>query len=173
MTLIRYCRRSVVLPLLTGALAFGTAESGAQQAGTVLLRQLYGDLAFDIRMGTAGAVQMGIADSTRSVTITVLARDLQLWADSVNRILSARPPRRNRKAEWNATVRGPGVAAGTMALTRNVNGKDTTTTLLVTDADFMAVRTRLSTVEARSLMAAMRRVAKVATSRKPRSGAGQ
>lgn len=157
-------RRAVILSAALSLWSATPARAGAQAAGGALLRQLYGDLAFDVRAGEAGAIRIGVADDRRSVAITVLATDLRRWADSVTKVLAARPARRGQAARWDVTVSGPGVVAGSMALTRTVAPRDSGIALLVTDPDFVGVRTDLTTAEARSLAGAMGRVARAALS---------
>ncbi|HEX9565211.1 MAG TPA: hypothetical protein VF981_14610 [Gemmatimonadaceae bacterium] len=135
------------------------SAAAAQTPARVLLRQLYGDLAFDVRTADANGVQLGVADATGSIAVTILARDLRGWADSVTKILAARPPRRGQTARWDAAVTGPGLVAGSMALSRSVAPGDTSIALLVTDTQFVGVRTNLTMAEARALAGAMRRAA--------------
>jgi hypothetical protein len=134
-------------------------RTAAQPSGQVLLRQLHGDLAFVVRRGESQSLLLGVGDSNRSIAVSVLARDLRRWADSATRILAARAPRRGQSVTWNAAVTGPGVVAGSMALTRTVAPGDTSIALMVTDTGFVAVRTTLTLVEARALVGAMRRAA--------------
>ena len=124
-----------------------------------LLRQLYGDLAFEVRTRGTGSVTIGAADEKNSVVVTLLSTDLRRWSDSANRMLAARPPRRGQSVSWNAVVEGPGVVAGSMSLTRAIAPGDTTLVLLVTDTGFKAVRTRLTMTDAKALVGAMRRAA--------------
>jgi hypothetical protein len=154
---------SRLTPALIG-LSLWSGLAGAQSPARPLLRQLYGDLAFDIRTAEAGggAIILGVADGKRSITVTVLAPDLRRWSDSLTKVLAARPPRRGQSARWDVTVAGPGLAAGTMALSRSVAPGDTSIALLVTDTDFMAVRTDLTLAEARALASAMKRAAALA-----------
>lgn len=163
------CLRRVVRALIGLSLWSGLAA--AQSPARTLLRQLYGDLAFDVRTAEAGAgaIILGVADDKRSITVTVMAPDLRWWSDSLTKVLAARPPRRGQSARWDVTVAGPGLAAGTMALTRTVAPGDTSMVLLVTDTDFMAVRTNLTLAEARALAAAIKRAAALAVAplRKP------
>lgn len=155
------CHR--VIHALLG-LSLWSGLAGAQSPARTLLRQLYGELAFDVRTAEAGggAIILGVADEKRSITVTLLAQDLRRWSDSLTKVLAARLPRRGQAATWNVTVAGPGLAAGTMALTRTVAPGDTSIALLVTDQDFLAVRTDLTLAEARSMAAAMRRAAALA-----------
>ncbi|HEX6315033.1 MAG TPA: hypothetical protein VFZ73_09250 [Gemmatimonadaceae bacterium] len=143
----------------------GHAE--AQSAVRSVLRQLYGDLAFEVRTQGQGAMTFGVADSRTSLVFTLMATDLRRWADSATRMLSARPPRRGQTARWDASVAGPGVAAGSMSLSRTITPTDTTIILLVTDTAFRALRTPLRMDEARALTAAMKRAASAAVPKRP------
>lgn len=135
------------------------AQARAQTGERSLLRQLYGDLAFEVRTRGQGSLTVGVADSRTSLVFTVMATDLRRWSDSTARVLAARPPRRGVPAKWEAVVAGPGVAAGSMSLARAISATDTTIVLLVTDTSFRAVRTTLDATEARALAAAMKRAA--------------
>ena len=132
--------------------------AGAQAPQRSVLRQLYGDLAFEVCTRGQGSMTVGAADSRSSVVITLLALDLRRWSDSATRMLAARP-RRGQSVKWEASVSGPGVSAGSMSLARNISPGDTNLVLLVTDTSFHAVRTRLSMEDALALAAAMKRAA--------------
>ena len=133
-----------------------TAQAQQQRS---LLRQLYGDLAFEVRTKGQGYVTLGAADARSTVVVTLMSTDLRRWSDSAARMLAARPPRRGRSVNWNATVAGPGVVADSMALTRSIAPGDTNLVLLVTDTGFKAVRTTLTMTDAKALAAAMKRAA--------------
>lgn len=135
------------------------SEAGAQTGERSVLRQLYGDLAFEVRTRGQGSLLVGVADARTSLVVSLLATDLRRWSDSATRILSARPSRRGVTVKWEAVVAGPGVAAGSMALARSITPADTTIILLVTDSAFRGVRTALSMAEARALAVAMKRAA--------------
>lgn len=143
----------LVAPLV--ALSLWSHGLPAQATGQVLVRQLVGDLAVDVRAGDPGVLRIGAADANRSVALTVLATDLRRWADSANRVLAARAPGRGRTARWESVVAGPGVTAGSMSLARSFPGD--TLILLITNAEFEAVRSRLSIEEARGFVGALRR----------------
>ena len=145
----------LVLPLSLWCLP---RTAGAQTGQRSVLRQLYGDLAFEVRTRGQGAMTLGVADSRSTVVINLMATDVRRWADSATRILAARP-RRGQTVKWEAVVAGPGVVAGSMALARTISPGDTTIVLLVTDTAFRAVRSPLSLEEARALAAAMKRAA--------------
>ena len=134
------------------------AAAGAQTGVRSVLRQLYGDLAFEGRTQGQGSLTIGVADSRTSLVVTFMATDLRRWSDSAARVLAARP-RRGATAKWEAVVAGPGVTAGSMSLARSISPTDTTIVLLVTDTSFRAVRTVLSAAEAGALTAAMKRAA--------------
>lgn len=148
------CRRPAFLAI---ALSLWSAAAAAQADQPVLLRQLAGQVAIDVRVIGPGSLRIGAADDTRSIVMTVLQTDLRRWADSAGRVLAARPPRRGQSVHWEAVVAGPGVAAGSMALARTVAPGDTSLVLLITNADFEAVRTTLTLPEARGVVGAMRR----------------
>jgi len=135
------------------------SAADAQEGQRSLLRQLYGDLAFEVRTRGQGSVTVGVADARTSLAFSLMATDLRRWSDSVTRVLAARPPRRGQSAKWEAVVAGPGVVAGSMALARTITPGDTTIILLATDTAFRGVRTTLTLEEARALAAAMKRAA--------------
>jgi hypothetical protein len=135
------------------------AEVGAQTGTRSVMRQLYGDLAFEGRTQGQGSLTVGVADSRTSLVVTFMAIDLRRWSDSATRVLAARPSRRGSTVTWEAVVDGPGVTAGSMSLARSITPTDTTIVLLVTDTAFRAVRTVLSPSEASALAAAMKRAA--------------
>jgi hypothetical protein len=143
------------------------ARAEAQSGVRSVLRQLYGDLAFEVRTRGQGAMTFGVADSRTSLVFTVMATDLRRWADSATRMLAARPPRRGQTATWDASVAGPGVAAGSMSLSRTISPTDTSIILLVTDTAFRALRTPLRMDEARALAAAMKRAANASLPTRP------
>jgi hypothetical protein len=118
------------------SLWFPTATLGAQTGERSLLRQLYGDLAFEVRTKGQGSVNVGVADARTSLVFTLLAIDLRRWSDSATRVLAARPPRRGSIVKWEAVVEGPGVTAGSMSLARTIAPGDTSIILLVTDTAF-------------------------------------
>ena len=150
----------LVPALAAAALSLWSPAStlGAQTGERSLLRQLYGDLAFEVRTKGQGSVTVGVADAKTSIVITLLALDLRRWSDSASRVLAARP-RRGRIVKWEAVVDGPGVVAGSMSLARTITPGDTSIILLVTDTAFHGVRTALSMEEARALTVAMKRAA--------------
>jgi hypothetical protein len=155
---VKFIPRLSVLALSALSL-WSPAPAGAQTGERSLLRQLYGDLAFEVRTRGQGSLTVGVADSRTSLVFTVLATDLRRWADSAARVLAARPSRRGVSVKWEAVVAGPGVVAGSMSLARSISPTDTTIVLLVTDTSFHAVRTTLDATEARALAAAMKRAA--------------
>ncbi len=148
-----------VLTAVVAGLALWSAPTAAQAPLRSVLRQLYGDLAFEVRTRGDGTLTLGVADGRTTVAFSLMAVDLRRWSDSVSRVLAAPNPRRGRSAKWDAVVAGPGVAAGSMALTRRVAPGDTGIVLLVTDPAFQGVRTPLGMIEARALAAAMKRAA--------------
>ena len=149
-----------VLAVLSTALSLwslpGSAHAQAPQRS--VLRQLYGDVAFEGRTRGDGSMTVGVADSKMSVVVTFLALDLRRWSDSATRMLAARP-RRGSIVKWEASVTGPGTTAGSMSMARTITPSDTTVVLLVTDTAFHAVRTPMSMEDARALAAAMKRAA--------------
>jgi hypothetical protein len=120
---------------------------------------LYGDLAVEVRTSSPGALTMAVADGRLSLVVNLMAQDVTRWSDSASKILAARPPRRGTTATWEAVVAGPGVSAGSMSLARQIAPGDTVLVLLVTDASFQGVRSTLTMVDARALVAAMKRAA--------------
>ena len=144
---------------LTALSLWSPVTARAQTGVRSVLRQLYGDLAFEARTKGQGSLTVGVADSRTSLVVTFMAIDLRRWSDSAVRVLAARPPRRGQPAKWEAVVAGPGVTAGSMSLARSISPTDTTIVLLVTDTSFRAVRTTLSATEATALAAAMKRAA--------------
>ena len=139
--------------------ATAVAQTVAQTPERSLLRQLYGNLAFEVRTKGQGSVLMGVADDRTSLAFSLLAVDLRRWSDSASRVLAARPPKKGTYVRWEAVVAGPGVSAGSMSLARMINPTDTSIILLVTDTAFRGVRTVLSMDEAKALTGAMKRAA--------------
>jgi hypothetical protein len=147
---------AVALTALSLWLLPGGAAAQAPQRS--VLRQLVGDLAMEARTRGDGSMTLGAADSRTSVVVTFMATDLRRWSDSATRMLAAKP-RRGSIIKWEASVSGPGIAAGSMSLARTITATDTTIVLLVTDTSFRAVRTPLSAEDAKALAAAMKRAA--------------
>ena len=150
--------RSLAVALTALSLWSLPGSAAAQAPQRSVLRQLYGDLAFEARTRGDGSMTVGVADSRTSVVVTFMAIDLRRWSDSATRMLAARP-RRGSIVKWEASVSGPGVTAGSMSLARTITPGDTSIVLLVTDTTFHAVRTSLSAEDARALAAAMKRAA--------------
>lgn len=143
---------------LTALSLWSPPAADAQTGVRSVLRQLYGDLAFEARTRGQGSLSVGVADSRTSLVVMFMAMDLRRWSDSATRVLAARP-RRGTTVRWEAVVAGPGVTAGSMSLARSITPTDTTIVILVTDTAFRAVRTVLSAAEASALAAAMKRAA--------------
>lgn len=162
---VRYSPLVKIIPrasaLAAGLLSLWSVvtAAGAQAPERSVLRQLYGDLAFEVRTRGQGSLMVGAADARTSIVVTLLALDVRRWSDSATRILAARPPARGKSAKWEAVVAGPGVTAGSMSLARTIAPGDTAIVLLVTDTAFRGVRTKLSMEEARALAVAMKRAA--------------
>ena len=135
------------------------AQTAASAPERSVLRQLYGNVAFEVRTKGQGSLLMGVADDKTSLAFTLLAVDVRRWSDSASRILAAKPPKKGNYVRWEAVVAGPGTAAGSMSLARMINPTDTSIILLVTDTAFRGVRTSLSMEEAKALTAAMKRAA--------------
>jgi hypothetical protein len=154
---VSFIPRALILALLVSLWSRGAAVAQAPERS--VLRQLYGDVALEVRTRGQGSVRMGAADDRTSLAFTLLAIDLRRWSDSASRVLAAKPPKKGTYVRWEAVVAGPGVAAGSMSLARMINPSDTSIILLVTDTAFRGVRTRLSIDEARALTAAMKRAA--------------
>ena len=165
---MNFVPRRLVLALVLVALSLWFPQTARAQSGLrSVLRQLYGDLAFEVRTRGQGSLTLGVADSRTQLVVDFMATDLRRWADSATRVLTARPPRRGRTVKWEAVVAGPGVVAGSMALARTITPTDTSIVLLVTDTAFLAVRTPLRMEEARALTAAMKRAANAALPTRP------
>jgi hypothetical protein len=156
---VEFVPRLSALALTAVSLWLPAAEAGAQTGERSLLRQLYGDLALEVRTRGQGSMTVGVDDGRTSLVFSLMATDVRRWSDSAAKVLVARARRRGEPAKWEAVVAGPGVAAGSMSLARSISGADTTIVLLVTDTAFIAVRTALSPWEARALTAAMKRAA--------------
>lgn len=155
----------------TAMAAFGSSLAEAQTGGRSFLRQIYGELAVEVRSTSANSLRIGVADGRTSLTITVLARDLRRWADSASRVLAARRAGRDDTTRFQAMVEGPGVSAGSMTLSRTITATDTVVSFFVADAEFQTLRTVVDDAEARTLVAAMRRAANAMLS-PPRRGRG-
>lgn len=151
--------------------AYGPSLAQAQTGGRSFLRQIYGELAVDVRSAPGNALRIGVANGRSSLTITVLARDLRRWADSASRVLAARRVAGGDTTRFQAVIEGPGVSAGSMTLSRTITAKDTVVSFFVADAEFRTVRTVVDDDEARTLVAAMRRAANAMLS-PPRRGRG-
>ncbi len=169
------CRVSIVVKLIPiGSALAGLVASlwfpatAWAQPQRSLLRQLYGDLAFEVRTRGQGSVTLAAADSRTQIIVTLTSTDLRRWSDSAARVLAARPPRRGRYVKWEAVVEGPGTVAGSMSLARSILPNDTNVVLLVTDSAFRAVRTELSLEDAKALTGAMRRAALASLPTRPR-----
>ena len=151
---------------LTLALSLWSAPATAQAPATpaaatperTVLRQLYGDLAFEVRTKGQGSLLVGVADARTSLVVNFMATDLRRWSDSATRMLTA-TPRKGQTAKWEAVVAGPGVTAGSMSLARSISPGDTSLILLVTDTAFRGVRTALTMTDAKALAGAMKRAA--------------
>ena len=156
---MKYIPRLSALAAAVLSLWSPLSQAGAQSGERSVLRQLYGDLAFEVRTRGQGSLLVGVADARTSLVVSLMAIDLRRWSDSATRLLAAKPSRRGTTVKWEAVVDGPGVAAGSMALARTITPTDTTVILLVTDSAFRGVRTALSMAEARALAVAMKRAA--------------
>jgi len=131
----------------------------AQSGERSVLRQLYGDLAFEVRTRGQGSMLLGVADSRTTLVVTLLSLDVRRWSDSATKMLAARPSGRGKSAKWESVVAGPGTVAGSMSMAYSIAPGDTGITLLVTDTAFHGVRTKLTMTEAKALTAAMKRAA--------------
>jgi hypothetical protein len=156
---VKFITHVPALAFLALSLWSPVASADAQASERSVLRQLYGDLAFEVRTKGQGSLMVGVADARTSLVLTLMAIDLRRWSDSATRVLAAKAPARGRSAKWEAVVAGPGVTAGSMALARSIGPGDTSITLLVTDTTFRGVRTSLTMEEARALASAMKRAA--------------
>lgn len=155
-SLSRLSTRVVLAVLCPGSAAV------AQGSGESLVRQMYADVAVEVRRQDAGALLVAAAGAEKTITVRLLARDLRRWADSASRVLSARRRSRADSVRWAATVEGPGVEAGSMSLTRAISPPDTTISVLFADTEFETVRASLSSAEARAFVTAMRKAADAA-----------
>lgn len=152
--------RAVVLPIaLVIASSLLPSGSAAQEGRRALLRQMYGDVAVEVRDVTGQAMRFAFTDGEKTIALTVLARDARGWADSATRVLAARRRARDSTARWQATVEGPGIEAGAITLSRTLTRTDTTISLFAADAQFESVRVVISAEEARALIGAVRRAA--------------
>ena len=151
--------RLTILGLGMALLATGPSQVRAQESGRALLRQLYGDVALVVHTAPAAAVRIGADNGQKSITMILLARDLRRWADSASKVLAARLPRRAQGVRWRAVAEGPGVAAGSMTLSRSIEGEDTTITFFLADPQFESIRVVIAPEEAQALVRAMRRAA--------------
>ena len=145
--------------LVSAALVVPSRLPGRQGSGGVLLRQLYGELALDVRAADASAMRVTVADASHSVALILRARDIRTWADSANRILAARPKGKPPAGRWEAAVEEPGTRSGSMGLTRTINGKDTVIAVYFADSALTRVRTTLDAYEARNFVGAMKKAA--------------
>jgi hypothetical protein len=141
----------------------------AQVSAPVLVRQMYGDVAIELRRGEGTAIHLGAADATHSLDLLLLAADVRRWADSATRVLAAHPKAKAPSARWETTLEEPGVRSGSIALSRTITPGDTVIALLIADTDFEQIRTTLDAAEAKAFVAAMKRAAaSVSASRPPR-----
>ena len=113
------------------------------------------------------AIRVGVADSSQTLTVSFIARDVIRWADSATRVLDAVPRAKDSTRLWQAVVEEPGTNSGTIALAKAIAGKDTTITVLVADTDFNQLRFTLDDGEARAFIAALRRVARSLAKKSP------
>lgn len=146
----------------------------AQEGQRALLRQLYGDVAVEVRDISGGAMRFAFTDGDKTIALTLLARDVRRWADSATRVLAARRRARDSTARWQARVEGPGVEAGAISLSRTLTRTDTTIAIFAADAQFESVRAVVTAEEARALVGALRRAANaILNPPRGRSGRGR
>jgi hypothetical protein len=153
--------------LSAAALARGStigerASAGAasvQGSGGILLRQLYGELALDVRVADASLMNVTVADASKQVALILRARDVRQWADSATRVLAARARGRPPAGRWEAVVEEPGTRSGSMGLSRSITGRDTVITVYFADSSLTMVRAMLVSSEARAFVGAFRKAA--------------
>jgi len=129
--------------------------ASSQAATPTSSRLLLGEAALEIRTGEPGQLQVAIADSTRVLAITVLARDAKRWADSVSLVLRRKVALRRAPREWVVLLEEPGIQAGSLSLTRRDGESGSTWSLFLADRDFEEIRLVLSATEVRAVLAAM------------------
>jgi hypothetical protein len=165
---------------LSGVFLCGAIQTSAAQTPTAvrpIVQQLYNDLALEISPTDGGAVRFGAADATRAVVVTLLPRDVLRWADSAQKMLSARLRRGQKTGHWRSVAEEPGVRSGTMVLSRNIAAADTTLTIFFADGEFNSVETTIDLPQARAFVGAVRRAAqtiqRAAGAKKKPSGNGR
>ncbi|MBV6522324.1 MAG: hypothetical protein MNPFHGCM_02472 [Gemmatimonadaceae bacterium] len=131
-------------------------DGGAQPASQPTSRLLLGDVAVEIRPASDDRLTFAIADSVRSLVLTVLARDARRWSDSAAILL--RPMRRSRRSDADRTVvlEEPGIEAGSISLTRRVTDAGAQWSLFVADRTFETIRVALEITDVRAVVSAMR-----------------
>jgi hypothetical protein len=145
--------------LALAATAVGSAAAIAQGSGGILLRQLYGDLALDVRVADPANMRVTVADAAKQVALLLRARDVRQWADSANRVLGARARGRPPAGRWEAVVEEPGTRSGSMGLARQIAGRDTVITVYFADSALTIVRVQLDSYEARAFVGAFKKAA--------------
>lgn len=139
--------------------ALASAAAVPQGSRGILLRQLYGELALDVRVADAANMHVTVADASKSVALLLRARDVRQWADSANRVLAGRARGKPPAGRWEAVVEEPGTRSGSMGLSRRIDGKDTVITVYFADSALTMVRGTLDSYEARALVGAFKKAA--------------
>ena len=155
-------------PLLACIALFPATGVEAQGKPDALLRQLYGDLAIEVRSAGGGGMYVGAADSSKSVAVVLRAADVRKWADSATRVLNARLRGKELSGRWQATVEEPGVRSGSMMISRTIDGRDTVIAIFLADDSLLSVRKVVDIDDAEAFVGAMKRAAsRVVAQQKP------
>ena len=140
----------------------------AQGKPDALLRQLYGDLAIEVRSAGGGGIYVGAADSSKSIAVILRAADVRKWADSATRVRNARLRGKEVSGRWQATVEEPGVRSGSMMISRTIDGPDSVIAIVLADDSLASVRKVMDIDDAEAFVGAMKRVAtRVVAQQKP------
>lgn len=154
--------------LATAAMSAPVRRAPAQTADSTLARLFVGGDALEIVLLDDRRLRVAVADSARTLILTVLPRDVRRWSDSVSRILVTRRRVRRFPQQWSATLSEPGIEAGSMTMTRRDSDAGSTWSLFVSDSRFMQTRVILDAGEAKAIRSAFRRAADVAAPPPPR-----
>lgn len=147
----------MLLALAVGALLSLFSRDARSQADPVTTRLLLGEAALELSPTDSQAIRIALADSARTIILTVLARDARRWSDSLTLVVRLRPRSRRVPQEWRVILEEPGLEAGSMSVTRRDGETGSAWSLFVADKDFQSVRIPLEPDEVRALVAAMRR----------------
>jgi hypothetical protein len=144
-----------LLPLLPAGPVI--AQRPTSPTAAPLLSGLYGNVAVEVRRASGDTLHVGVADSSRSLVVILLARDVRTWADSAMRVLAVRP--RTGSPARTATVAAPGHKSGSISLSRSAEASNPEANVLFADSAFHELRTRMSVSDAQAMVASLRRVA--------------